>query len=695
MFVLPSLLLCVLLVLLALSQTVAIELQAAAPSFVQYWDCAMGDTTGQYLLVTASYGTNGDYAYWSEDYGATYTQLGSSQNKWVACGMTYDKQTMYIGSSSSSGIFARSLDAGATFTQVGTINYVSGLATNRYTGQYVVVVCWSANKMFYSTDYGATFTQYSPNNRYNAVAASDDGSRFYVALYSGNSNIGAMYSTDHGATWTTSNLAADSWSSISCTSDGSIVAVVAQKSGGKVYLSTDSGVTYSALANSPTGSQMLTVSISSNQNSNGMYTLLTGDTSASHVYYSMDTGATWSTSATSMNPRSSYLNAVGTTAVVGTNNYMYYSNNTGATFCKSSASSTCNQVFGSTGTPAPSASPAPSPSPTYAPSAVPTASPSAVPTAAPTYTTTATPTAVPTASPTTAFPTSVPTSMPTVDTEVISLHNSGYLVGMASKTIFPVITIGPFLVLVIFSLFFCCVLKSPSAAAEYVAPAHLSTLALTTLVFSVVQFSVTLAGYSQLVRPWVGSWWIALFTVCSVVSTWVISSRTMAIVSMLFALVAFMAALICTVGDGLYYSHVLRSLRSCINTSGEIFGSNRAEYVYGVNTCAMKYTGGDLSCTSRHNKNCYYFQGTSDGDFLLHGYTHLMEAGLVFDILLTTSVFFLFLYQVWTLCDQTVQYQRASTAAAGAAAATGDHPSKEEAGAVPVSTEMVTVSNTV
>lgn len=109
----------------------------------------------------------------------------------------------------------------------------------------------------------------------------------------------------------------------------------------------------------------------------------------------------------------------------------------------------------------------------------------------------------------------------------------------------------------------------------------------------------------------------------------------------------------------------------------------------------MKYTGGDLSCTSRHNKNCYYFQGTSDGDFLLHGYTHLMEAGLVFDILLTTSVFFLFLYQVWTLCDQTVQYQRASTAAAGAAAATGDHPSKEEAGGAPVSTEMVTVSNTV
>jgi hypothetical protein len=55
----------------------------------------------------------------------------------------------------------------------------------------------------------------------------------------------------------------------------------------------------------------------------------------------------------------------------------------------------------------------------------------------------------------------------------------------------------------------------------------------------------------------------------------------------------------------------------------------------------------DLACIHRNNERCYYFEGITNGDYFFTTYTRIMEAGFVFDIVLMTSLFFFFCWQLF------------------------------------------------
>jgi hypothetical protein len=304
-----------------------------------------------------------------------------------------------------------------------------------------------------------------------------------------------------------------------------------------------------------------------------------------------------------------------------------------------SAIPTADPTFSPSAVPSVAPSFTPSASPTTGPSAVPTANPSRSPSAAPSAARTAVPTAFPTVS-----PTATPSFAPSANLHMISAH-SGYQVGMNSDTVYPVITVIPFGIVVLL-LISCCAFMKPKNPEETFSTGKTGmVLSAVTMKLSCVQFAINLAGYLQVTEAHAGSWWIGIACFFSALVTFLSSSSyRMSGISTILLLSAGMIALICTIGDGLYYNHVLRGIQACTNSDGHSYGDK--SYYSAAGVCLAEDPKSDLACIHRNNENCYYFQGFTNGNFLFTTYTRLIEAGFVFDILLTTVLFGLFCWQM-------------------------------------------------
>jgi hypothetical protein len=225
----------------------------------------------------------------------------------------------------------------------------------------------------------------------------------------------------------------------------------------------------------------------------------------------------------------------------------------------------------------------------------------------------------------------------------IDIH-SGYQVGMNSEVVLPVIIVIPFGIAVIFLIVIC--LFNKSVPRESFSSGRMGMiLGSCVMALSCVQFSINLAGYSQLIEPQAGSWWIGIAAFFpSLFSTFFNDNYRKAGLSTVFLFCALMIGLICTIGDGLYYSHVLRGIQACSNQDGHFYGDS--DYFAAAEICQSELSPSrDLACIHRNNERCYYFEGITNGDYLLSTYTSIMEAGFVFDIVLTTSLFLLFGWQ--------------------------------------------------
>jgi hypothetical protein len=222
----------------------------------------------------------------------------------------------------------------------------------------------------------------------------------------------------------------------------------------------------------------------------------------------------------------------------------------------------------------------PSVVPTVTPTDRPTAAPSTTPTVIPSQIPTVVPTPVPSVTPTflsTAGPATVPTATPSVaPTAIYQINiNSGYQVGMNSKQVFPVITVIPFGIAMVL-LIGCCLFMRRGGNTELFSTGRTGMiLAIVVMVLSCVQFTINLAGYTQVSEPHVGSWWIGIATFFpSLFATLFSSSCKMTAFSTVLLVCAGTIGLICTIGDGLFYSHVLRGIEPCTNINGHSYGDS-------------------------------------------------------------------------------------------------------------------------
>jgi hypothetical protein len=243
-----------------------------------------------------------------------------------------------------------------------------------------------------------------------------------------------------------------------------------------------------------------------------------------------------------------------------------------------------------------------------------------------------------------------PTFSPTI--YMVNIE-SGYLVGMTSQPVFPIITVVPFFIFLV-AVCICCGMVGGAEPFSLGWPGFL--LGLAALFFSSVQFGVGVAAYSELEKPRVGSWWIGLACFVSLTACLMAKTRRVAACGSALLVGSFLIGIICTIGDGLYYSHVLKGVQSCANIDGEVWSID-SDYEAFALQCRSQELGRDLSCIHRDKKLCYYFVGITDGDYFFNRYQQLFLTGFCFEIILMAFLFVYMCYLIGNLLMDRFVYQ--------------------------------------
>lgn len=152
-------------------------------------------------------------------------------------------------------------------------------------GQYIVAVI-SYGVIYYSIDYGTNWNiaDNSQSTTWNGVVTSSSGEKVAAVVWQGYIYI----SSDYGASWTECFTVSQYWSSIAGSSDLTTMIAVAgyPDSVGQAYISTDSGLKWSAVPDLPTASWSFTTC-----SSTGQY--MTAAIYGGEIYYSTNYGLNW------------------------------------------------------------------------------------------------------------------------------------------------------------------------------------------------------------------------------------------------------------------------------------------------------------------------------------------------------------------------------------------------------------------
>ncbi|KKL83359.1 hypothetical protein LCGC14_1975550, partial [marine sediment metagenome] len=272
------------------------------------WAAVASDSDGSHLIA-AIYGS-GHNLFTSADSGATWTEripeVGISN--WKAVASDSDgSHLIAIGLETNYKVWT-SADYGVTWTErkptadspvfTGTWE---GVASNSDGSKLIVGGSWVQDELYTSVDYGVTWTARRPGGIGNGSAGGDNASWKAFASSSDGVNLigagtldarGIWVSSDSGVTWTDKTPSADvSWDRVASDSDGSHLMAAGKEWGGSdefLFLSATSGASWTRVTPAGGGGGAWDAIAS---NSDGSQ--LVAAENSGRVYVSIDTGATW------------------------------------------------------------------------------------------------------------------------------------------------------------------------------------------------------------------------------------------------------------------------------------------------------------------------------------------------------------------------------------------------------------------
>jgi hypothetical protein len=205
------------------------------------WSGVASSANGTKLVACV----NGTSIYTSTDSGVNWTPRFGSAN-WTSVATSLDG-TRIIAGSSSAGVYT-STDSGASWVQrINVAASWNGVATSA-NGLNMVAV-GGGQSIWISTNAGTNWVQRETGRAWTCVTSSADAG-VLVAGASG----GLLYtSTDFGASWMP-NTVTMNWAGLACSADGQRIIATGTSSGtgGGVYISQDTGLTWQLRGNLPT-----------------------------------------------------------------------------------------------------------------------------------------------------------------------------------------------------------------------------------------------------------------------------------------------------------------------------------------------------------------------------------------------------------------------------------------------------------
>ena len=275
------------------------------------WFCLTTSFNGKYVMCATRGAKTISY---SSDYGETWATsaalAGGAEMYSVA--MSYDGKNAYCATCNTLGTFYKSTNFGVSWTALTSDADVTNkdirvIATSG-TGQYVIVGVFNS-LIYYSSDYGVTFTATttgSASTPWYSMSMSGNG-KYAVACQYLTGTI--FYSSNYGATWTASSPST-TWYSVSISGSGPYAVACSTT---QIYMSSNYGETWTSKASVST---MRSVSISDT----GKNIIACNETTVPR--YSNDYGETWQTGTAVTG--ASFFNAI--LSKTGTRAYMCHFN---------------------------------------------------------------------------------------------------------------------------------------------------------------------------------------------------------------------------------------------------------------------------------------------------------------------------------------------------------------------------------
>ena len=178
-----------------------------------------------------------------------------------------------------------SADSGQSFTRIdGTSNLPGGVQYYSHSlsnmGQYQYLVCATGGTVYYSSDYGSTWTAGLANAGITVITC--DGTGQYVLV---NYTTGIAYSTNYGVSWTTSSIYAGCVA-VHISNNGNYWVFGQNNNANGIYMSTDFGSTWNVIKS--VSESLATIQVT---DSGTVYSTITSTSATSLSYYN---GSTWS-----------------------------------------------------------------------------------------------------------------------------------------------------------------------------------------------------------------------------------------------------------------------------------------------------------------------------------------------------------------------------------------------------------------
>jgi len=266
-------------------------------NFAQNWNKLTNSPTDNGIGTGCS--ANGRYilklgwgasCYLSNDFGNTWNTVPSLGSYSSTCAFSANGQ--YIGVIGSPNVL--STDFGNTWNSFPNVYGSFTDVTISATGKYMVVSTNSG--IFYSSNYGQSFTRYSDSNlsgSYNVdrVAISKDGTIAYANVT--RSGVATIWKTSNsGGSWSQvfDNSLNTNLGQVSCSGDGKYILVsLTQGTSGNPYLSSNYGNTFVELSGNGLSSAAY---FKSSVSSNGQYMILVCN--SGYAFVSTNYGGSWS-----------------------------------------------------------------------------------------------------------------------------------------------------------------------------------------------------------------------------------------------------------------------------------------------------------------------------------------------------------------------------------------------------------------
>lgn len=188
----------------------------------------------------------------------------------------------------------------------------------------------------------------------------------------------------------------------------------------------------------------------------------------------------------------------------------------------------------------------------------------------------------------------------------------------------------------------CCEGEKPTPAAGV---NILRISATIIIILSIISIGVDLGVYTYVSNVKIGAFWVGIIALPASLMALYPNKRSLVISICVFASIAVIVGIIGSIVDGVG-ALVVSNIKTCANAAGKVWGD---AHNLNAGICILAYGNQhDLVCTD--NSSCLFYDGRTNGDDIMKTFKSMLQAAVVFNVIVTILTFYLSIVTCVNLC---------------------------------------------